>query len=139
MKIKPINLGLIELHPFPKKYKDRYGIQLMKDLEGSDLKLAYYKEKKYILSLDKDFSLCLEKNYSESFITSIVVTYDNGEGRYYDIIIDDPEELERFLDGDGVCYGYSEENGEHEVNRNSGYMVDWKAEKTIVFLVKNKI
>jgi hypothetical protein len=137
MELKPINLGIIELHTFPRKYEDTDIEEMVKDLENSGLRKALYKEQSYILDLDKELEGFFVNNYSSTFITGIVVTYDNGYGGFYDIIIDDSAEIKSFLGDERCGYGYSEHYGEQEVNRDSGYLEDWHAEKSTYFLVKD--
>jgi len=130
MELKPINLGIIELHTFPRKYEDTDIEEMEKDLENSGLRKSLYKEESYILDLDKELEGFFVNNYSSTFITGIVVTYDNGYGGFYDIIIDDSAEIKSFLGDERCGYGYSEHYGEQEVNRDSGYLEDWHAEKS---------
>ena len=137
MELKPINLGIIELHTFPRKYEDTDIEEMVKDLENSGLRKSLYKEESYILDLDKELEGFFVNNYSSTFITGIVVTYDNGYGGFYDIIIDDSAEIKSFLGDERCGYGYSEHYGEQEVNRDSGYLEDWHAEKSTYFLVKD--
>ena len=137
MKLKPIDLGIIELHPFPKKYSKTDLEDMEKDLENSGLRKALYREESYILDLDKKLGGFFVNNYSSTFITGIVVTYDNGYGGFYDIIIDDHEEIKSFLGDERCGYGYSEHYGEQEVNRDSGYLENWQSEKSTYFLVKD--
>jgi hypothetical protein len=142
MEIKPLNLGFFSLLPIPDDLKNSGDItneylsifhSYFDRKEGP--RLTNYKERNYIISLDKILGGTLNNNYSVSFTTDIVVTIEDS-GSYYDVIIDDLDEIFNFLNRD-AAWGFSERYGEERVNRENYNVVDWKEEKSTFFLINH--
>ena len=53
-----------------------------------------------------------------------------------DLIIDDPEEIIKFQNGE-TAFGYDNSGEEYEVERGSAQLVDWSEEKSVFFLVRS--
>ena len=59
-----------------------------------------------------------------------------GIGGSRDLIIDDPEEIIKFQEGD-TAYGYGNSGEQYEVERGSSQLLDWKEEESVFFLVRS--
>jgi hypothetical protein len=139
--LKSLNIGLIEV--LPKKgnystYKEFLEDYSRETPNSEGIRIANYKEAQYLLRelgglKIKDFI----KDYYYSIVTEIVGVIDPfGMGGTKDLIIDDPEEIIKFQNGE-TAFGYDNSGEEYEVERGSAQLVDWSEEKSVFFLVRS--
>jgi hypothetical protein len=139
--LKSLNIGLIEVLPKEgsySTYKEFLDTYSRETPNSEGIRIANYNEAQYLLrDLGKLKIKEYIKNYYYSIVTEIVCVIDPyGIGGSRDLIIDDPEEIIKFQEGD-TAYGYGNSGEQYEVERGSSQLLDWKEEESVFFLVRS--
>ena len=137
--MRTLKLGNIELMPIERKFSSYKEFLDWCDGLSDGWKKANYKSAKYIISL-KQLGIFgdIKNNYSVMLTTEIVLQVDNDFGfsmRGISVLIDDPAEVEKFLDyEDAIGLGPSGE--EIDVKRGADDIIDWSEEESILFVIR---
>jgi len=137
--MRTLKLGNIELMPIERKFSSYKEFLDWCDGLSDGWKKANYKSAKYIISL-KQLGIFgdIKNNYSVMLTTEIVLQVDNDFGfsmRGISVLIDDPAEVEKFLDyEDAIGLGPSGE--EIDVKRGADDIIDWSEEESILFVTR---
>lgn len=92
----------------------------------------YLKIRNYIVKLSKlGIYNSISEKYSNNVTTEIEVIVDN-DSRGLTIIIDDPDEINKFLVGE-YGTGYDPNGEEHEINKENFNVLSWKREDSEYF------
>jgi hypothetical protein len=137
--MKTLRLGHIELMPIGikltsyKKFLDWF------DGLSDEWKKADYKLVKYITSL-KELGIFknIENNYSVTLPTEIVLQVNNDFGFSRDglsVIIDDPSEVEKFLNHEDAV-GINGDGEGIDIRRGNSSIIDWSSEKSTLFVIR---
>ncbi len=139
--LKSLNIGLIEV--LPKKgsydsYKEFLSDYSRETPNSEGIRIANYNEAQYLLrDLGKLKIKEYIKNYYYSIVTEIVCVIDPfGIGGWRDLIIDDPEEIIKFQNGE-TAFGYDNSGEEYEVEKGSSQLINWNEEESVFFLVRS--
>jgi len=137
--MRTLRLGNIEFMPIERKFSSYKEFLDWCDGLSDGWKKANYKSAKYIISL-KQLGIFgdIKNNYSVTLTTEIVLQVDNDFGfsmRGISVLIDDPAEVEKFLDyEDAIGLGPSGE--EIDVKRGADDIIDWSEEESILFVTR---
>lgn len=136
-----INNGIFELIPKSKEYDNFF--EFLKDYNvetpnSEGVRYSNYKERNYLIREYNKLGVFEHiKKYGYSFVTEIIINYDPfGNGFYREAIIDDPEEVVKFQNGEGA-FGYDSDGGEEEFWKGAGKIEDWTEETNTFFLVRD--
>ena len=134
--MKTLRLGNIELMPIERKFSSYKEFLDWSDSLSDGLRKSDYKESKYIISLKKlGVFDHIKDNYSVTLITEIVLQVESDFRYGTSVLIDDPIEVERFLNREDAV-GYDEDAVDIDLNRDHTKIIDWSGESSILFIVR---
>ena len=67
--------------------------------------------------------------------SEIVLQVDSDFGYGSSVLIDDPIEVEKFLNSEDAV-GYDGDGGEIDLNRDHAKIIDWSEESSISFIIR---
>jgi hypothetical protein len=139
--LKNLNLGLIEVIPRKgnySSYKEFLADYSRETPNSEGIRISDYLESRYLLRELGNLKLNeFLKNYYYSIVTEIVGVVDPfGTGGYKDIIIDDPDEIIKFQNGE-TAFGYGDSGNEYEVEKGSAQLIHWDESESVFFLVRS--
>jgi hypothetical protein len=131
-----LKLGHIELIPIHRDFSSYKEFLDWSDSLSDGLRKSDYKESKYIISLKKlGVFDHIKDNYSVTLITEIVLQVESDFRYGTSVLIDDPIEVERFLNREDAV-GYDEDAVTIDLNRDHTKIIDWSEESSILFIVR---
>jgi hypothetical protein len=138
--MKKLNIGSFEILPKDKEYSspsEFLNNYSRKTPNSEGIIIADSRLANYLISQFKQLKVGdYLKNYYYTFTTEITIVYDPfGTGNYKEAIIDDPEEVINFQNGEPAM-GYDEDGDNEEFFKGAGKIEDWREEKSIFFLVR---
>lgn len=139
---KPLNIGNFEVLPNLKEYSTY--LEFLNDYSSNKpnkdgVIIADYRKVKYLMQEFKKLGIyrVLEKYYMYTLVSEITVRCDfTGTNGYRDYIIDDPEEIINFQNGEPAI-GYNSDGDEDEMIKGSDNVDNWEESKSVFFLIRN--
>ena len=132
----PLKIGHIELIPIHRDFSSYNEFLDWSDSLSGGLKRANYKQSKYIIILKKlGVFDHIKNNYSVTLTSEIVLQVNSDFGYGSSVLIDDPIEVEKFLNSEDAV-GYDGDGGEIDLNRDHDKIIDWSEESSISFIIR---
>jgi hypothetical protein len=137
--MKTLKLGHIELIPIYRDFSSYKEFLDWADSLSDGLRKSSYKESKYIMSLKKlGIFENIKNNYSVSLVSEITLQVEDDFGfsrNGLSILIDDPIEVEKFINGEDAT-GIDKDSEEIVIKRGDSDIIDWDAETSISFIIR---
>jgi hypothetical protein len=138
MSERNLNIGPVEIMPKVIEAESLKELQdKVKDL-GDVWRISDWRLDGYIHRLCKELNVWKYlSTYEYVFVKSIELTFDDGQGRYKTAIIDDPQEIVNYMNGEEALM-FDEDGNDYEVKISSSMTVDTNIAKSSFYICRDR-